>query len=347
VTRWAVVLAGGVGSRFWPLSTPERPKQLLPLVSDEPLLVATLARLEPIISAQHTLVLTNRILADPIARIAPQLPPGNILAEPRAGGTAAALTWAAREIERRTGPESTMISVHADWAIGDDNAFRDTLLASERIAIAERALVTVGVVPTRPDPGLGYIEPGRETENGAREVRRFVEKPARERAEWMVHEGYLWNSGIFAWIVGDFLSEVRALTPEVAPALATHSASASDIDAFFNAVTPVSIDVGVLERSKRIRVIPGDFGWDDIGTWASLRRAKPEDSSGNVAAGSVYAVKSRGNVVHAADSTVVLYGVTDLVVVTSNGLTLVTTTESASDLKTLVDSLPPELRQSS
>jgi mannose-1-phosphate guanylyltransferase len=329
------------------LSTPKRPKQLLPLVSDEPLLAGALARLEPIISSQHTLILTNRILVDPIARIAPQVPRENILAEPRAGGTAAALAWAASEIERRSGPASRMISVHADWAIGDDNAFRDTLLAAERIAIAERALVTVGVIPTRPDPGLGYIEPGRETENGAREVRRFIEKPTRERAEWMVHEGYLWNSGIFAWVVEDFLSEVRALTPEIAPALAAHSGRASDIDAFFNAVTPVSVDVGVLERTKRIRVIPGDFGWDDIGTWASLRRAKPEDTSGNVAAGRVHAVKSRGNVVHAEDSAVVLYGVTDLVVVTSNGLTLVTTTDRATDLKSLIDSLPPELRQSS
>jgi mannose-1-phosphate guanylyltransferase len=347
LTRWAVVLAGGIGSRFWPLSTPERPKQLLPLVSDEPLLVATLARLEPIIPQEHTLILTNAALADTIARAVPRIPRKNILAEPRPAGTAAALAWAATEIERRSGAQSTMISVHADWAIGDDNGFRDALLAAERIAIAERALVTVGVVPTRPDPGLGYIEPGRETENGAREVRRFVEKPTRERAEWMAHEGYLWNSGIFAWVVGDFLSEVRSLTPEVAPALAAHSARASDIDAFFAAVTPVSVDVGVLERTTRIRVIPGDFGWDDIGTWSSLRRAKPEDSSGNVAAGRVHAVDSRGNVVHAEDTAVVLYGVTDLVVVSSNGLTLVTTTERATDLKKLVDSLPSELRQPS
>jgi mannose-1-phosphate guanylyltransferase len=347
VTRWAVVLAGGIGSRFWPLSTPDRPKQLLPLVSDEPLLAATLARLEPIIPGERTLILTNDTLAEAVATVAPGVPRENIIAEPRAGGTAAALAWAAREIERRTGPESTMISVHADWAIGDDNAFRDALLASERIAIAERALVTVGVVPTRPDPGLGYIEPGRETENGAREVRRFVEKPTRQRAEWMVHEGYLWNSGIFTWRVGDFLSEIRGLTPEIAPALAEHTTSSDDIRSFFNAVTPISVDVGVMERSRRIRVIAGDFGWDDIGTWASLRRAKPEDRSGNVVAGRVHAVDSRGNVVHSDDSAVVLYGVTDLVVVTSNGLTLVTTTERASDLKTLIESLPPELRRPS
>jgi len=316
-------------------------------VSDDPLLVATLKRLEPIVPPARTLILTNRSLTPAVSRLAPQVPAQNVLAEPRPGGTAAALAWAAREIERRTGSDSTMVSVHADWSIGDDNAFRDTLVAAERVAIGERALVTVGIVPTRIDPGFGYIEPGRESDSGALEVRRFVEKPTRQRAEWMVHEGYLWNSGIFAWIVGDFLSEVRALTPEIAPALAEHAGRSPDIDAFFAAVTPVSVDVGVMERSGRIRVIPGDFGWDDVGTWAALRRVKPEDPSGNVTAGAVHAVESKGNVVHAEDGAVVLYGVSDLVVVTRSGLTLVTTAERAADLKSLVESLPPELRDQS
>src|SRR4029079_9321047 len=112
-----------------------------------------------------------------------------------------------------------MISVHADWSVGDDNGFREALLAAERVARAENVLVTVGGVPTPPDPGFGYIQPGEPTESGALEVRRFVEKPTREKAEWMLHEGYLWNSGIFVWTVGDFLAEIRALTPEVSSAL--------------------------------------------------------------------------------------------------------------------------------
>ena len=340
MTRWAVILAGGVGSRFWPLSTPERPKQLLPLVNDEPLLLNTLRRLREIAPLAQTLVLTNASLTDAIAKLVPELPQENIIAEPKPAGTAAALTWAAREIEHRDGRDAVMLCVHADWSIGDDGGFRDTLLAAERTARQEDALVTVGVVPTRPDPGFGYIEPGALTDEGSRVVKRFVEKPDRQRAETMMHNGYLWNSGIFVWKVGTFLDEVRAHTPEVAVALSNADLG---LETFFGAVEPISVDVGVMERSDKVRVLPGDFGWDDVGTWGALRRVKPGDSEANVTSGKVYAVDARGNVVHAEANSVVLYGVSDLVVVTKDGLTLVTTTDKSAELKALFDALPPEL----
>jgi mannose-1-phosphate guanylyltransferase len=344
LSRWGVILAGGVGSRFWPLSTPTRPKQLLSLVDDQSLLANTLSRLEPIIPPERILVLTTEALRHGVHSAVPRVPAENIIVEPRPVGTAGALAWAAREIERRAGGDALMISVHSDWAIGDENAYRETLLAAERVATIEGALVTVGVVPTRPDPGFGYIQPGPRTESGALAVQRFVEKPTRERAEWMLHEGYLWNSGIFVWRIRDFLAEIRAVTPEVAGALAESSGDGGAAR-YFAAVTPVSVDVGVLERSGRVRVLPGDFGWDDVGTWGALRRVKPEDDSGNVATGEVHAIGSVGNVVHADDGTVVLYGVSDLVVVTRQGLTLVTTTEKSADLKALLDALPEALRE--
>jgi mannose-1-phosphate guanylyltransferase len=331
-----------VGSRFWPLSTPDRPKQLLPLVNDEPLLVNTLKRLAPLVPATSTLILTNASLVDAIASVAPDIPRENIIAEPKPAGTAAALTWAANEILRRSGDDATMLCVHADWAVADDDGFRQALAAAENVAKLESALVTVGVVPTRPDPGFGYIHPGESTDSGARKVRRFVEKPDRERAATMMHDGFLWNSGIFVWRVIDFLDEVRAHTPEVAPALAEH---AGDLTGFFNSVKPVSVDVGVLERSSRVRVIPGDFGWDDVGTWGALRRVKTEDDSANVSYGKTFALDARGNVVHAEGNAVVLYGVSDIVVVTRGGLTLVTTIDKSADLKTLIDSLPSDLRE--
>ncbi len=351
MSRWGVILAGGIGSRFWPLSTPTRPKQLLPLVDDRPLLVNTLNRLEPIIPTEQILVLTTASLRDAVSATVPRVPSENVIAEPRPVGTAGALAWAAQEIERRSGSDDVMICVHADWSIGDDSAFRESLLAAERVARTENALVTVGVVPTRPDPGFGYIQPGEPTDSGALEVRRFVEKPTREKAEWMLHEGYLWNSGIFVWTVGDFLAEIRALTPEVSRALDGNRADPTRGDTdraeqFFANVTPISVDVGVLERSSRVRVISGDFGWDDVGTWGALRRVKPEDDTGNVTSGAVHAVESVGNVVHAEEGTVVLYGVTDLVVVMKAGVTLVTTTDRSADLKALLDSLPDPLRDS-
>ena len=343
MTRWAVVLAGGVGSRFWPLSTQKRPKQLLPLVGKDPLLVQQLQRLGPIVAPAQTLILTNASLVNAIARAAPKIPRRNIIAEPRPAGTAAALAWAAHLIQRRDGGDATMISVHADWAIGDADRFRAALMSAAAAAEQFNALVTVGIVPTRPDPGFGYIEPGLQVSPGIRKVERFVEKPTREKAAEMRDQGYLWNSGIFAWRAGEFLNELRELSPEVGPALTKHARSAK---AFFAAVKPIAVDHAVLERSTRVLVVPGDFGWDDVGTWGSLRRARRRDAQNNAVSGNVYALDAANNVVHAEgnEQQVVLYGVNDLVVVAKDGLTLVTTVDRSADLKKLVESLPSKLR---
>ena len=340
MSTWVVVLAGGVGSRFWPLSTPERPKQLLPLVGSRPLLEDAVRRLRPLVDPSRVLILTNSGLRTAVCALLPEVPEANVIAEPRAGGTAAALTWGAQEITRRDGPDAVMISVHADWSVGKPERFVDTLAAAARVAAAHRSLVTVGVVPSRPDPGFGYIEPGERVEASVRRVAKFVEKPDRARAAQMIEGGALWNSGIFVWRVGDFLDDVRQLTPEIAPALHAH---ADDIQGFFDAVTPISVDHGVLERSSRVMVMPGDFDWDDVGTWGSLHRVRARDTSENAMTGDAHAVHASGNVVHAENTRVVLYGVSDLVVVAKDGLVLVTTVDRSSDLKTLIEALPSEV----
>jgi mannose-1-phosphate guanylyltransferase len=342
---WSVVLAGGVGSRFWPLSTPARPKQLLPLVDDRPLLVATLQRMHDLVPHERTLVLTNASLVDPISAALPELSRDNIVPEPRPAGTAAALAFAAAEIARRAGPETVMICVHADWAIADEPEFRSTLERAVDVARNQHGLVTVGVVPTRPDPGFGYIEPGDVVDGSmARRVRRFIEKPTRERAVELCANACLWNSGIFVWRVGDFLDEVRKHTPEVAHALDEVDGTPDSLGRFFASVKSVSVDVGVLERSDCVYVIPGDFGWDDVGTWASLHRVRAQDGHGNVVSGSAVVSDATNNVVHAEGNAVVLFGVSDLVVVTRDGLTLVTTRDRSVDLKGLIESLPPDIQ---
>lgn len=338
---WVVVLAGGVGSRFWPLSTPARPKQLLPLVDERPLLENTLERLAPLVPIERTLVLTNATLVQSISEALPAIPTDNIVAEPRPAGTAAALAFAAALIAQRGGADAVMICVHADWHIGDVAGFRATLSQAAEIAAREHGLVTVGIVPSRPDPGFGYIEPGEQIERGdARRVSRFVEKPTRNRAAEMVANGYLWNSGIFVWRVSDFLDELRSLTPEVSGALAELDGRPDAVDRFFSAAQAISVDVGLLERSACVYVIPGDFGWDDVGTWAALHRVRAADSAGNVASGSVHVAESSNNVVHAEGNAVVLYGVSDLVVITRGNLTVVMTRDSSADLKSLIASLP-------
>lgn len=336
-----MILAGGHGVRFWPLSTRERPKQLLPLVTDRPMLRDTLDRLAPLAPPSRTLVLTSGGLAGPIRALAPELPEANVVAEPRPAGTAASLAWAAELIGARAGRDAVMVSVHADWAISDVEAFRRTLSTAAETAARERALVTVGIVPTWPNPGLGYIEPGDTVTGDVRRVKRFVEKPDVGRAGALVAGGALWNSGIFAWRAGDLLAEVAAHCPEVAPALAQHGAAADD---FFSAVTPIAIDVGVLERSDRVMVLRGTFGWNDVGTWSALRDVRAVDGAGNAAHGPAFLYDTRGCVVHVDGTTAVLYGVEDLAVVALGDVTMVTTLARAADLKSLVESLPEELR---
>jgi mannose-1-phosphate guanylyltransferase len=340
---WVVILAGGVGSRFWPLSSPERPKQFLPLLSDQPMLRDTLDRLAPVAPADRTLVLTNAELAMGVRAIAPELPADHVLAEPRPAGTAAALAWAASRIAKLAGPDAIMISVHADWAIADVPKFREALTLAAAEAVRTQGLVTVGIVPSHADTGLGYIEVGAATDGPAQRVARFAEKPSQERANALVAEGAMWNSGIFAWPVDVFLDELAALCPSVARPLA---AAGDDASAFFAGVKdPIAVDVGVLERSSKVFVLPGSFGWNDVGTWAALRGVRASDADGNVAHGRVQLRDSADNVVYAAGAHVVLYGVRGLVVVEHDGVVLVTTEEKARNLKPLLETLPRDLRE--
>lgn len=340
---YAVVLAGGIGTRFWPLSTPERPKQLLPLIGNAPMLADTVARLVPLVGRERVLILTSESLANAVLRTLPGFRREQLLLEPRAAGTAAALTWAAAAVARLGGADARMVCVHADWAIGDADRFRSALQKAADAAAECGALATVGIVPSRPDPGLGYIQPGDEVGDGVRRVARFIEKPDLARAAQMMKEGFLWNSGIFAWRATDLLDEVRAKTPELAAAMRHLDGSAAD---FFGAVaTPVSIDVGVLERSSRVVVLPGDFGWDDVGTWGALQRVRERDADGNAIHGRVIVRDARDNVVHAEGATAVLFGVEGLVVVVRDGVTLVTTVERSHELKALLDRLPSSLRE--
>lgn len=338
---WAAVLAGGSGTRFWPLSTPQRPKQFLPLAGPEPLLVQSVARLAGLIPPERILIITGAALAERTRALLPSIPADNVLPEPRAASTGPALTWATLTAQARD-PRAAVLSMHADWAVGDDGAFRAT--GAEALGIAERhdVLVTVGIVPSRVDVAYGYIEPGDQLEGSARRVRRFTEKPSEAKAQALITAGALWNSGLFAWTAARFVSETEALAPEIAPHLSR--LRRGDVAGFFAAVTPVAVDVSHFERSRRVAVVPGRFPWDDVGTWPALARVHALDAAGNVAVGSVFQRDSTGCVVWGEDGTVVLDGVRDLVVVRANGVTLVTTRDRAAQLKGLLETLPSELR---
>jgi len=336
VSLWAAILAGGSGTRFWPLSTAERPKQLLPLAGDRPLLAQAVERLRGLVDPERVVIVTGPYLVDRVAAVVTQVPRRQILAEPRAASTAPALVWASEWIARQD-PEARMISLHADWAVGDDIAFRTA--AGKALALAQQhdVLVTVGVRPTRNETGYGYILPGKAL-GRARRVRRFVEKPTVARAAALRLRGALWNTGLFAWGVERFLTEAKAHARELRrgwPALA-----AGDIPGFYASIKPVAVDVAVLERSKRLAVVAGGFQWDDIGSWDALLRIRTPDARGNVVVGRVTLGDDvKRSVLWAEDEHLAVQGVTDTIVVRANGHTLVMPLGRSERLKQMVQQL--------
>lgn len=345
---WTVILAGGVGSRFWPASTPSRPKQLLRLGSDRALIRDTVDRITPLVPPERLRILTGASLAEPIAGVLPELGPGNFLLEPRAAGTAPVLVWAAAEIERRD-PDAVMVSLHADHVIHPADAFRARIARAAELASAHRRLFTIGAVPTRPETGYGYIRPGDPLpdvpgspgEPGAA-VDSFVEKPDAETAREYVERGYLWNTGLFVWRATDLLDEVERCTPELADLVPI--VREGGVDEFFRRAPNLSIDEGLLERSDRVAVVRSDFEWDDIGAWDAVFRTRELDDRGNAIVGDGYAVDSRGTALYTEGGPIVAFGVDDLVIVRTAGVTFVTRRERAPDLKSMLAELPEALR---
>jgi mannose-1-phosphate guanylyltransferase len=333
VSVWAAILAGGAGTRFWPLSMPDRPKQLLALAGDRPLLVQAVRRLDGLVPPERIVLLTSAVLADRVAALFPEVPRNQVFAEPRAASTAPALAWAAHWISHHD-PGAQLLSLHADWAVGDDRAFRSAARTALDVAKEYDVLVTVGVKPTRNDPGYGYIVPGKPL-GSARTVRRFVEKPSPARAALLRQRGALWNTGLFAWGVARFLGEAGAYARELKagwPALA-----AGDVAGFFSAVRPAAVDVAVLERTKRLAVVTGGFRWDDIGSWDALLRIRRTDARGNVVVGNVTVGDDvKRSVIWSESEHVAVTGIEDMVVVRANGHTLVMPTGHPDQLKELV-----------
>ena len=346
---WAVVFAGGIGTRFWPLSTPRRPKQCLPLVNERPLIADTVARLAPLVPVDRVLVITSADIADTMHEAVPDLPRANLLIEPRPLGTAAALAWGAREVARRAGPDAVFGALHADLSVGYPEQLREALRRAASLAAAEPVLVALGAQPTRAETGFGYLQAGvpidplvSRAEGGACRVEHFVEKPHAALADVLIEKGALWNTGMFVWRARVVLDQLAAHTPEVALGLPHLEAGA--MDEFTRVVTSISIDRGLLERSPDLVVLPVACEWDDVGTWAALRRVRELDDTGNGVMGNVHCVDASGNVVHADGGCVVVYGISGMIVVSIEGLTFVTTLEKATEMGPLLNALPGSLR---
>jgi mannose-1-phosphate guanylyltransferase len=350
----AVVMAGGSGTRFWPLSRQARPKQFLPLAGKLPLLADTVKRLPPLAPLGRTYVVCGPVHARGVRRMLPKLPKDNLLVEPVARNTAPCVGLAAIHVARRA-PDGILAMLPADHHVARPAQFREALAAAARIA-ADGAIVTVGITPSRPETGYGYLEVGAPLDGespvaGGRlapaRVKRFVEKPDRPRAEqYLADGGYLWNSGIFVFRADVILEEIGRAMPELSERLAAIAATlgtrgyAKALAREFPRCPSESIDYGVMERSSRIAVVPADFGWSDVGSFAAIPEVRKADGAGNVSSGDALVIDGKDNVVLAdAGRLVAVVGATGLVVVDAGDALLVCPRERAQDVKKAVDEL--------
>jgi len=341
----AVVMAGGSGTRFWPRSRRDVPKQLLALAGRRTLLQETVTRMAAIVGWRHVVVVTGARHAAAVRRQLPRLARSQILVEPVGRNTAPAIALAALHAASRI-PHGRMIVAPSDHVVTGMAGFRSTV--ARAFAAAERAgaLVTLGVRPTRPETGYGYIRPGRPLPGvggGAAWVEAFIEKPDARRATRLIAQRrVLWNSGMFVWRTDRILEELGRWLPAVMRPLerAVRTGGASALARAYRSVPAVSIDTGILERAERVAVVPARFGWSDVGSWAAMGDLWPLDrKGGNAARGALLAVDSSGCVVDSPGRLVALVGVEDLVVVDTPDALLVCPKGRAQDVRRVVTEL--------
>ena len=342
----AVIMAGGSGERFWPVSTEDLPKQLLKLTaSGRTMLEDSLERLDGIFERENVFIATSQKLHPSIRTALPDFPEENIFAEPAKRNTAGALVWAVGSLLARLEGEPFVLAIlTSDHRIEPPEKFRTTVQKALRLAQHTEGLVTLGIPPTRPATGFGYIEVGEPVDDLGAKVKRFTEKPTAEVAKGFLEKGnYLWNAGMFFWTSAAFQTELIKASEPHANALISISVSiaANDLDEarlLFEKLPTISIDHALIERSDRVYVVPAEFEWDDVGSWDALERSMPKDEAGNTWKGDGVAIEATGNIVF-NDSThqrVHLLGVEDLIVVVTDSGILVCPKSRAQEVKRLV-----------
>jgi len=346
--RYVVIMAGGSGTRLWPLSVAGTPKQLLPLVDGNSLLRLAFERSLASVPAERVLVVTGAGYAAQVAAQLPELPAANILGEPVGRDSLNACAWPAAVLAAAD-PEAVIAQVTADQLIGPVEVFAESLQTAFALAEADAgALVTLGVVPTSPHTGYGYLHRGDPVPGfpAAHRVLRFVEKPSREVAEGYLAGGdYWWNSGMFVWRAATLLEQVRLLLPATHAAILELAEHPERLEEIFPALFKTSVDYAVMEPvstgqgSARVLAVGLPVDWRDVGGFASLAEILPHDADGNATSGQVVGLDARGNVaVNAQAGTVVaLLGVDGLVVVRTPTATLVASVEQAERIKQLVE----------
>lgn len=345
----ALIMAGGKGERFWPLSTEGKPKQFLKLLGEETMLQMTVKRLEKLIPIDRVFIVTGEKYVTLVREQLPMLNDRNIIIEPVGKNTAPCIGLSAFIIEKYY-KDATLAVLPSDHLIENEDKFLQILkTASDFVEKKEDAIVTLGMKPNRPETGYGYIKYdeicGKINQFEIRSVERFVEKPNDEKAAEYVKDGsYLWNGGMFVWKTSTILSLTKQhlnktyeLLNEIAIALEDDFASV--LQDKYNKVESISVDYGIMEKAKNIYVIPSDFGWDDVGTWHSVERVREKDNFGNVCAGTVKIIDGHNNIIIGSNKPIVITGVSNLFVVESDEMIFIGSKEVIKNIKDIKNEL--------
>lgn len=347
--RYAVIMAGGKGERFWPLSTSKHPKQLLALVGDKALIAQAVERLDGLIPPENVFVVTNANLVEATRKAAPMLPLENIVGEPVGRDTAAAVACGGALVGARDA-KAVFAVLTADQVMGDLDVFKATLKGGMDLAEKNELLVTIGIQPAFPSTGFGYIESGADfaTAEGVqfKKAVRFVEKPALPKAqEYLVSGKFFWNSGMFIWSVPTLGKAFAAHCPEMKKlmdeltAFAKRGEIVKGLEKTYPSLGKISVDYALMEKADNIVMACGTFAWDDVGSWPALESHFPKDTNGNTLIGSCQQIDSRNNIIYSKDRLTAVIGAENLVVVQADGVTLVCPKDRAQDIKKMVTAL--------
>ncbi len=349
----AVIMAGGKGERFWPKSRTNCPKQFLSLTSDgETMIQKTVKRLAPLVAQEDIYIVTNAAYMELIAQQLPDLPTENVIAEPCARNTAPCIGLAAAIIQKKYG-EAVMFVLPSDHLIHAEDMYVDTLCKAAQAAENGTNLVTLGITPTYPETGYGYIKYVKGSgKDGVYEVERFVEKPNLPTAkEYLENGGYLWNSGMFIWKTTSILQNIERYMPDLYEGLQpiAEAYGTADFEVVLNekfcTLPSESIDFGIMEKAQNIYTIPGNFGWDDVGSWLALERINPIDADRNMFDGDIISVNSKNCTVCGGKRTVAVLGLEDVVIVDTPDALLVCDKNSTQDIKKVLAELRAQGRE--
>lgn len=343
----ALIMAGGKGERFWPRSRKNNPKQFLCLTGDgKTMIQQTVERIKPLVNVEDIYISTNKSYKALVKKQLPEIPDENILCEPIGRNTAPCIGLGAVHVRKKYG-DAVMMVLPSDHQIKYKGMFINVLQEAVKIAEEEKNLVTLGITPNAPETGYGYIKFNPDVVNGrAFAVDCFVEKPDSAKAkEYLESEEYMWNSGMFVWKASTILSSLEFHLPEIYKGLVKieEAIGTEDEDAVLNGVFEIipseSIDYGILEKEKNIYVLPGTFGWDDVGSWLSVERMKPVNDSGNVVEGNAMTVNVKNCIIEGSDKLIAAIGIHDLVIVDTEDATLICSKDSTGDIKKIVENL--------